>query len=183
MKAIRVHEFGDPSVLQFEEAPMPEPASGEVRIKVAAAGLNFIDIYQRTGAYPLQRPVILGLEGAGVIDIVGPDVPDLKPGDRVAWTMQPASYAEYVTVPAGRLIIVPDDIDIRDAAAVMLQGLTAHYLCNSTFAIQPGDTALVHAAAGGVGLLLVQMIKQRGGWVAGTVSTEEKAESGPPSWR
>ena len=176
MKAIRVHEFGDASVLKFEDVPKPEPNSGEARIKVEAAGLNFIDIYHRTGAYSMQRPFTPGLEGAGVVDALGPDVSGLKVGDRVAWTMQPASYAEFTSISADHLVLVPDGINTRAAAAVMLQGLTAHYLCHSTYAIQPGDKALVHAAAGGVGLLLVQMVKQRGGWVAGTVSTEEKAQ-------
>lgn len=176
MKAIRINEFGDANALDFEDVPAPEPKSGEARIKVEAAGLNFIDIYHRTGAYPLQLPFSPGLEGAGLVDALGPDVSGLTVGDKVAWTMQPASYAQYVTIPAGNLVPVPDAIDTQAAAAVMLQGLTAHYLCHSTYAIQPGDTALVHAAAGGVGLLLVQMVKERGGWVAGTVSTEEKAQ-------
>ena len=175
MKAIRVNRIGDADVLEYEEIPTPEPTAGQARIRVEAAGLNFIDIYHRTGQYTLSPPFTLGLEGAGVIDAVAPDVSDLKPGDRVAWTMQPASYAEQVCIPAESLVKVPQGIDSRQAAAVMLQGLTAHYLCFSTYPVAAGDTTLVHAAAGGVGHPLVQMIKQRGGWIAATVSTEEKA--------
>ena len=176
MKAIRVNQIGDASVLEYEEAPTPEPAAGQVRVRVEAAGLNFIDIYQRTGQYKFSPPFTPGLEGAGVVDAVGADVTALRPGDRVAWAMQQASYAEYVCIPAEKLVPVPAGIDGQQAAAVMLQGLTAHYLRLSTYPVSPGDTTLVHAAAGGVGHLLVQMIKRRGGWVAATVSTEEKAE-------
>lgn len=176
MKAIRVHQFGAADAMQLEDVSTPEPKAGEVRVKLAAAGLNFIDIYHRTGAYALDTPFTPGLEGAGEVDAVGPDVTDLKPGDRVAYAMTPSSYAEYVVVPAARTVPVPDGIDLQTAAATMLQGMTAHYYAVSTFPIKPGDKALVHAAAGGVGQLLVQIIKLRGGWVAGTVSTEEKAE-------
>ena len=175
MQAIRVHQFGSADALLCEQAPTPEPKTGEVRLKLAAAGLNFIDIYQRTGAYAMGTPFIPGLEGAGIVDAVGPGVSDLKVGDRVAYAMLPGSYAEYMTAPAAKLVPVPDDIDLETAAAVMLQGMTAHYYAVTTFPIQPGDKALVHAAAGGVGQLLVQVIKLRGGWVVGTVSTEEKA--------
>lgn len=175
MKAIRVHQFGEADTMRYEEAPLPEPKAGEVRIQLAAAGLNFIDIYHRSGAYAMPTPFIPGLEGAGTVDAVGAGVTDLRPGDRVAYPSQPSSYAEYVVVPADRTVPVPDDIDLNTAAAAMLQGMTAHYYATSTYPIQPGDKVLVHAAAGGVGQLLVQMAKLRGGWVVGTVSTEEKA--------
>jgi len=175
MKAIRVHEYGGPEALSYEDAPLPEPGAGEARVKIEAAGLNFIDVYHRMGRYPAQLPITPGVEGAGVVDAVGPQVADLQPGDRVVYVMQMGSYAEYAVVPAWKLVQVPDDIEIRQAAAVMLQGMTAHYLTYNTYPLRPGDTALVHAAAGGVGLLLVQMAKQRGARVIGTVSTEEKA--------
>ena len=175
MKAIRVHQFGDAGSLAYDDAPMPEPGPKDVRVKVEAAGLNFIDIYHRTGSYPLERPFILGLEGAGIVDEVGDEVSDLKKGDRVAWTMIPGSYAEYVIAPADRVVPVPDGLTTRQAAAAMLQGLTAHYLAVSTYPLGESDMALIHAASGGVGHLLVQMAKMRGAWVAGTVSTEEKA--------
>jgi NADPH2:quinone reductase len=175
MQAIRVHQFGSADALRYEEAPIPEPKTGEVRVQLAAAGLNFIDIYHRTGAYPLTMPFIPGLEGAGTVEAVGPGVADFKVGDRVAYAMVPGSYAEYIIAPAAKLVAVPAEIDLETAAAAMLQGMTAHYYAVSTYPIQPGDKALVHAAAGGVGQLLVQIIKLRGGWVVGTVSTEEKA--------
>jgi NADPH2:quinone reductase len=142
---------------------------------VAAAGLNFIDVYHRTGLYPSPLPFTPGLEGAGVVAGVGPDVSAFREGDRVAWTQAPGSYAESLVVPEGQAVAIPPGVETRDAAAVMLQGLTAHYLCSSTYPVEPGDTCLVHAAAGGVGLLLVQMAKERGARVFGTVSTEEKA--------
>lgn len=176
MQAIRIHQFGSADVLQLDDAPMPTPNAGEVRIKLAASGLNFIDIYHRTGAYAMQRPFIPGLEGAGVVDAVGPDVTDLRVGDRVAYPMSPGSYAEYVVVPAARVVSVPDGVDFNTATAAMLQGMTAHYYAVSTYPIQPGDKVLVHAAAGGVGQILVQIAKLRGGWVVGTVSTAEKAQ-------
>lgn len=175
MKAIHVHEFGGSDQLRYEDAPMPKPNDDEALVKIEAAGLNFIDIYHRTGAYPLEKPFIPGLEGAGVVESTGSNVREFAPGDRVAWTLQPGSYAEYVAIPARMLVKVPDGVSTRDAAAVMLQGLTAHYLAYSTFPIQPGHKVLIHAAAGGVGLLLVQMAKKAGAWVVGTVSTEEKA--------
>lgn len=176
MKAIRVHAFGDASVLQYEDTPQPEPKAGEIRIKLAAAGLNFIDIYHRTGAYPLDTPFTPGMEGAGEVDAVGEGVTDLQPGDRVAYPLQMGAYAEYAVVPADRVVRVPQDIDLQTAAAVMLQGMTAHYYATSTFPLRAGDRALIHAAAGGVGQLLVQIAKLRGAWVVGTVSTPEKAE-------
>jgi NADPH2:quinone reductase len=175
MKAVRVHQFGGPEALSYDEISLPEPGPGEARVKIEAAGVNFIDIYQRTGQYRGQLPLTLGMEAAGVVDAVGPGVSDVKPGDRVAYAMQQGSYAGYAAVPAWKLVPVPDDVDLWQAAAVMLQGMTAHYLTHSTYPLQPGDTALVHAAAGGVGLLLVQLAKRRGTRVIGTVSTEEKA--------
>ncbi|MEX1019407.1 MAG: quinone oxidoreductase [Litorilinea sp.] len=176
MKAIRVHEFGGSDQLRYEDAPAPKPQADEALVKLEAAGLNFIDIYHRTGAYPLQKPFIPGLEGAGVIQSVGQNVTEFAPGDRVAWTMGPNSYAEEVAVATRLLVKIPDSVGTQTAAAVMLQGLTAHFLAHSTFPLQPGHTALIHAAAGGVGLLLVQMAKKAGAWVVGTVSTEEKAK-------
>lgn len=176
MKTIRIHQFGTADALHVEETAIPEPAAGQVRVKLAAVGLNFIDIYHRSGAYPLPTPFVPGLEGAGVVDAVGPEVTDLQVGDRVAYAMIPNSYAEYVIAPAAKLVPVPQGIDLLTAAAAMLQGMTAHYCAVSTYPVRSGDKTLVHAAAGGVGQLLVQIIKQRGGWVAGTVSTEEKAQ-------
>jgi NADPH2:quinone reductase len=175
MNAIRIHQFGDAGVLRLEDVPLPEPKAGEVRVKLAASGLNFIDIYHRIGAYPLATPFTPGMEGAGTVDAVGPGVTELQPGDRVAYPLTAGAYAEYAVVPAARTVSVPDTIDLETAAAVMLQGMTAHYYAVSTYPLQPGDRALVHAAAGGVGLLLVQIAKLRGAWVVGTVSTEEKA--------
>lgn len=176
MKAIRVHVAGGPEALQYDEVPTPSPGEGEIRVKLAAAGLNFIDVYHRKGLYPIPTPFIPGREGAGTVDALGTGVTDLSLGDRVAFTMQPDSYAEYVNVPAWKLVPVPENVTLEQAAAVMLQGATAHYLVTDTFPLKPGDTALVHAAAGGVGLLLVQMAKMCGARVIGTVSTEEKAQ-------
>ncbi len=176
MKAVRVHEFGGPEVLRYEDVPVPEPGPGEVRVKIEAAGLNFIDTYHRRGLYPVELPVIIGVEGGGVVDAVGPDVTDLKPGDRVAYALQLGSYAEYAVVPAWKAVPVPENLDIQRAVTLMVQGMTAHYLAYSTFPLQPGHTALVHAAAGGVGHLLVQVAKRRGARVIATVGTEEKAE-------
>ncbi len=175
MRAIRVHRFGGPEVLSYEEVPIPEPGPGEARVKIEAVGVNFIDIYHRTGQYRGLLPITLGVEAAGVVDTVGPEVSEVRPGDRVAYATQQGSYAEYAVVPAWKLVPLPEGLDSRQAAAVMLQGMTAHYLTHSTYPLRPGDTALVHAAAGGVGLLLVQMAKRRGARVIGTVSTEEKA--------
>jgi len=176
MKAIRIREFGGPEVLSIEEVEMPAPGPGQARLKVAAAGVNFLDTYHRTGAYPGQLPFTLGVEGAGVVEAVGPGVTDVSVGDRLVYTGQPGAYAEYAVIPVGKLVPIPDSIDTRVAAAAMLQGLTAHYLVHSTFPLSPGHTALIHAAAGGVGLLLVQMAKMRGAHIIATVSTQEKAE-------
>jgi NADPH2:quinone reductase len=177
MKAIRVNEHGGPEVLSYEDVPDPEPGPGEARVKLAASGVNFIDVYQRTGLYPKETPFTLGQEGAGEVDAVGEGVEDLSVGDYVAFASVMGAYAEYAVVPAERL--VPFNVTLveaRLAAAVMLQGMTAHYLTHSTFQLEEGHTALVHAAAGGVGLLLVQMAKMRGATVIGTAGNEEKAK-------
>ncbi|MCB9454257.1 MAG: quinone oxidoreductase [Anaerolineaceae bacterium] len=176
MKAIQVHQTGGPDVMRYEDIAIPQPGQGQARVKIEAAGLNYIDIYHRIGQYPLPLPFTPGMEGAGVVDAVGEGVTEVQPGDRVAYTMERGAYAEYAIVPAWKLVPLPDAVSAQQAAVVMLQGLTAHYLSHSTYPVQPGDTALVHAAAGGVGLLLVQMVKRRGGRVIGTVSSEEKAE-------
>lgn len=175
MKAIRIHNFGGPEVLTFEDIPVPEPAAGEARVKIEASGVNFIDVYHRTGLYPLKTPFTLGTEGAGIVDAVGTGVTEVIKGDRVAYAMIPGSYAEYALVPAARLVPVPANIDAQTAAAVMLQGMTAHYLTYGAYQLKKGDTALIHAAAGGAGLLLVQVAKMLGAKVIGTVSTEAKA--------
>jgi NADPH2:quinone reductase len=176
MHAIRVREFGGPEVLRYEEVPMPEPGPGQARVKIEAAGVNYTDIYFRTGQYRGSLPFILGQEAAGIVDSVGPEVREVKIGDRVAYAPEQGAYAEYAVVPAWRLVPVPDNLDLKLAAAVMLQGLTAHYLSYSTYPIKSGETALVHAAAGGVGCLLVQIAKHRGARVIATVSTEDKAQ-------
>lgn len=177
MKAIIVNEHGGPGVLSYEDVDLPEPGPGEARVRLAASGVNFIDVYQRTGLYPNETPFTLGQEGAGVVKAVGEGVEDLAVGDYVAFASVLGSYAEYAVVPAERL--VPFNVTLveaRVAAAVMLQGMTAHYLTHSTFPLEEGHTALVHAAAGGVGLLLCQMAKMRGATVIGTAGTEEKAK-------
>ncbi|HEY6998188.1 MAG TPA: quinone oxidoreductase [Candidatus Binatia bacterium] len=176
MKAIRIHNHGGPEVLAYEDVPVPEPRAGEARVKIEASGVNFIDIYHRTGLYPMNRPCTLGSEGAGIVDALGEGVTEVKQGDRVAYAMIPGSYAEYALVPAGKLVPVPDDIDAKSAAGIMLQGMTAHYLTHSAYPLQKDETALIHAAAGGVGLLLVQLAKMLGARVIGTVSTQAKAD-------
>jgi len=175
MKAMRVHKYGGPEVLVLDEIPIPEPKAGEARVKIEAIGLNYVDIYQRTGLYPLPAPFTLGMEGAGVVDAVGDGVTEVQKGNRVAYSMVLGSYAEYAIVPAWKLAPLPAAVDAHSAAALMLQGMTAHYLTHSTYALQPGQFALIHAAAGGVGLLLVQIAKNLGATVIGTVSTEAKA--------
>ena len=175
MQAIRVHAPGGPEALCLDDIPRPEPAAGEALVRLEAAGVNFIDVYQRSGLYRIPLPATLGQEGAGVVAAVGPGVSELREGDRVAYTSVLGSYAEYSVVPADRLVRLPDGVSTRDGAAAMLQGLTAHYLATSTYPLEPGDRCVVHAAAGGVGLLLVQMAKLLGAFVIGTVSTEEKA--------
>ena len=175
MNAVRIHQPGGPDVLRYEEVPTPLPAEGEALVRLRAIGVNFIDIYHRSGQYPMSFPAIIGQEGAGVVDSVGPGVHDVTPGDRVAFANVPGCYAEFATVPAWRCVKVPASLIFEQAAAAMLQGMTAHYLSHTTYPIRRGDTALVHAAAGGVGALLVQMAKHRAARVIGTVSSEEKA--------
>jgi len=176
MKAIQVKQTGGPEVLQLVDLPVPQPKPNEAVVKIAASGVNFIDVYQREGRYKVSLPFVLGQEGAGVVASVGSDVKSVKVGDHVAWTSVLGSYAEYAAVPADRLVPVPQGVSDRDAAAVMLQGMTAHYLCHDTYPLKRGETALVHAAAGGVGLLLVQMAHNIGARVIATVSTEDKAK-------
>ena len=177
MRAIVVSQTGGPEVLVSSEVPEPTGGERDIIVDVHAAGVNFIDIYQREGLYSLSLPYTPGLEGAGVIRSVGAAVTEFSPGDRVAWTGHLGSYSEVVAMPADVAVLVPDSLSLETAAGMMLQGLTAHYLVTSVHKIVPGDTALVHAAAGGVGLLLCQMILARGGEVIGTVSTDAKADA------
>lgn len=176
MKAIQVPKTGGVEVLTLVDVPTPEPKPNEVVVKIAAAGVNFIDVYFREGRYPITPPFILGQEASGAVSEVGSDVKDFKPGDRVAYTGITGAYAEYEAVPADRLVRLSNGITDHQAAAAMLQGMTAQYLTHSTYPLKKGDIALIHAAAGGVGLLLVQMAKALGARVIGTVSTEEKAQ-------
>jgi NADPH2:quinone reductase len=176
MKAVRVHEYGGLEVLRYEDVSLPEPGEGEARVKIEAIGVNFIDIYHRIGRYQGSLPLTLGQEAAGTVDAVGPDVNDLQLGDRVVYASVQGAYADYAIVPAWRLVPVPEGVDLRQAAAVMIQGMTAHYLTSSTYPLKAGETALVHAAGGGTGQLLVQIAKKRRARVLGTVSTEEKAQ-------
>jgi NADPH2:quinone reductase len=180
-QAVRVHEPGGPEKLVLDTLDIPTPGPGQVLVRVHAVGVNFIDVYHRTGLYPMPRPMPLGLEGAGVIESLGsssgPGVPaDMQPGARVAWSGVPGSYATHLVAPAERLVPVPDGVDLEDAAAAMLQGMTAHYLAHDTFRLGAEHTCLVHAAAGGVGLLLCQMAGSVGARVIGTTSTADKAE-------
>ena len=175
MKAVRIHSHGDASVLKYEDVPTPELKSGQALVVVEAAGLNYIDVYHRTGAYAGPMPITLGQEGAGVVTQVADDVKTVKPGDRVAWTGIFGSYAQIAALPADRLVPIPPGVSTRQAAATMLQGTTAHYLAKSTYPLKPGDACLIHAGAGGVGLLLTQVAKMCGAQVMTTVSTEEKA--------
>jgi NADPH2:quinone reductase len=176
MKAIRVNAPGGPEVLHYEDVADPTPKAGEATVKVDAAGINYIDVYQRSGQYKLNLPLTLGLEAGGTVTAVGPNVTEVKVGDKVAYTGVAGAYAQYAAVPAARLVTLPAGLSTRQGAAAMLQGLTAHYLACSTYPLKSGDTCLVHAAAGGVGLLLCQIAKMRGARVIGTVSTEEKAK-------
>jgi len=162
--------------MTLTELPVPQAEAGQAVVKVEAAGVNFIDVYQRNGLYPVQLPYVLGLEGSGTVSRIGSGVDTVAVGDRVAWSGAPGSYAEHVAVPAGKLVKVPEAIGFPEAAAAMLQGMTAHYLATDTYPIKPGDTVLIHAAAGGVGRLLVQLAKRRGARVLATASTEAKAE-------
>ncbi len=174
MKAIRVHTTGGLEALRLEDVPQPVPGPGQVLIKIEAAGVNFIDVYQRTGLYRLATPFTLGQEAAGVVVAVDPSVTDLLPGTRVAYTGVQGAYAEFAAVPADRVVQLPDGLSTKQGAAAMLQGMTAHYLACSTYPLKPGDTCVIHAAAGGVGLLLCQVAKRRGARVIGTVSTDAK---------
>ncbi|MEU8118678.1 quinone oxidoreductase [Spirillospora sp. NPDC049024] len=176
MRAIVFAEHGPPDVLRSVRLPDPRPGPGEVLVEVAAAGVNFIDVYQRSGVCQVPLPYVAGVEGAGVVAAVGPgaDRAGFRPGDRVGWVNLPGAYAERAVVPADRLVAIPNGIDLTTAAAALLQGMTAHYLTHDTYAVRPGDTVLVHAAAGGMGLMLTQMVRLLGGRVIGTVSTEEK---------
>ncbi len=176
MKAVRIHAPGGPEAMKYEDVPQPAPKAGEALVKVDAAGLNYIDVYFRTGQYKAELPLTLGLEAAGTVAAVGPDVTDVKVGDKVAYTGVPGAYAEYAAVPAARLFTLPAGLTTKQGAAMMLQGMTAHYLAMSTYPLKSGDTCLVHAAAGGVGLLLCQIAKMRGARVIGTVSTDAKAK-------
>jgi NADPH2:quinone reductase len=175
MKAIRIDAFGGAEALRLQDVPEPTPEAGDIVVRVEAAGVNFIDVYHRTGLYPNPLPFVPGLEGAGVVTAVGQKLDGVREGDRVAWASSLGSYAERVRLPAQKVVPIPAGIDSRSAAALMLQGMTAQYLCASTFPLAKGLCCLVHAAAGGVGLLLVQMAKARGARVIGTVSTEAKA--------
>lgn len=176
MRAVVVEQTGGPEVLHVVEQPSPTPRAGQVRVAVEASGVNFIDVYQRNGAYPKPLPFLVGSEGAGTVLELGDGVSGVSVGDRVAWAMvDGGGYAEEVVVPVDRVVAVPDGVDLADAAAVMLQGMTAHYLCESTFRAGPEHTALVHAAAGGVGLLLTQMLRAKGTRIIATTSTAQKA--------
>ena len=180
MRAIRIHRFGEPEVLQLDELPTPRPGPGQVLVRVEAAGVNFLDTHHRSGTgtgphFKSTLPFIPGFEGAGVVEELGPGVTDVAVGDRVAWESVMGSYASHLLVPAEKLVPLPDGISTRQAAAAMSQGLTAHYLTHSSYPVRPGDVCLVHAAAGGVGLLLCQAIKLRGGRVIGTTSSAAKA--------
>jgi NADPH2:quinone reductase len=176
MKAIQVSQPGGPEAMQLVDLPVPAPKPQEAVVRIAAAGVNFIDVYNREGRYKVPTPFVLGQEAAGTVTAAGSEVRNVKPGDRVAYTGILGAYAEYAAVPADRLVKIPDGVTDQQAAAAMLQGMTAHYLSHDTFPLKKGQTALIHAAAGGVGLLLVQMAHNIGARVIGTVSTEEKAQ-------
>jgi NADPH2:quinone reductase len=176
MKAIQVKRTGGPEVMELVDLPVPQPKSNEAVVKIEAVGVNFIDVYNREGRYPAALPFVPGQEAAGVVSAVGSEAHEVAVGDRVAYTLALGSYAEYAAVPADRLVKIPAGVGAREAAAAMLQGMTAHYLSHDTYALKKGETALIHAAAGGVGLLLVQMAHNIGARVIATVSTEEKAK-------
>ncbi|MDP6548796.1 MAG: quinone oxidoreductase [Dehalococcoidia bacterium] len=177
MKAVQITEFGGPEVMKYQDVPDPAPGAGDAIVEIQAVGVNFTDVYSRAGINPgPPLPRTIGVEGAGVVQSVGPGVTDVRPGNLVVYCSIPGSYAEQAVVPASRLIKMPEGLDARAGAASILQGMTAHYLCHSTYPVQRGDRVLVHAGAGGTGLLLTQMIKRLGGYVFSTVSTEAKAE-------
>jgi len=175
MKAVYVERTGGVENLIYGDQPTPTPAAGQALVKIAATGVNYIDIYFRSGLYPATPPIVLGSEAAGTVEAIAPDVTNVRVGDRVAYAMARGSYAEYAVVPAWQLVKLPDSVDFQTAAAAMLQGMTAHYLTHSTYLLKPGDSCLVHAAAGGTGSLIVQMAKMLGARVIGTVGDEEKA--------
>src|ERR1017187_5821352 len=175
MRAIQISQTGGPEVLTLRDLPTPAPGPGQALMRIEACGINFIDVYLREGRYTAQLPFIPGQEAAGVVVALGPGVTTLKVGERVAWCNVPGTYAQFAVAPVTRLIAIPEGVTTRQAAAAMLQGMTAHYLSRSTYPIQPDDTVLIHAGAGGVGLLLIQMAKRLGARVFSTVSTEEKA--------
>jgi NADPH:quinone reductase len=176
MKAVQITEYGGPEVMKYTELPDPTPGNGEALVEIQAVGVNFTDTYSRSGVNPTRLPWIVGVEGAGVVRKVGAGVTNVKEGDLVAYCSVPGTYAERAIAPAARLIKMPPGLDAQTGAAAMLQGMTAHYLCHSTYRVQQGDRVLIHAGAGGVGLLLIQMVKRLGGYVFSTVSTEAKAE-------
>src|ERR1700734_3440154 len=181
MKAVYVEQPGGVENLKYADIPKPSPGPGQALVKLVASGVNFIDIYFRKGTYPAPLPVVLGSEGAGTVEAVGADVKNVAPGDRVAYAMARGSYAEYAVVPSWQLVKIPASVDFETAAAAMLQGMTAHYLTHSTYPLKPGDSCLIHAAAGGTGRLIVQMAKMLGARVIATVGTEEKAKQAKDS--
>jgi NADPH2:quinone reductase len=176
MKAVFAEKHGGPENLKYADLPKPSPGPGQALVKIAAAGVNYIDVYFRIGLYPAEPPVLLGSEASGTVEAVGPDVSQVRVGDRVVYAMSRGAYAEFAVVPAAQLVKIPAAVDFNTAAAAMLQGMTAHYLTHSTYPLKSGDSCLIHAAAGGTGLLLVQMAKARGARVIGTVGDEEKAK-------
>ena len=176
MKAVFVEQPGGVENLKYGEMPKPTPGPGQALVKIAASGVNFIDTYFRTGLYPAQPPIILGSEGAGTVEAVAPEVANVKPGDRVAYALSRGSDADYAVVPSWQLVKIPDAMDFNTAAAAILQGMTAHYLVYSTYPLKAGESCLIHAAAGGMGLLLIQMAKMLGAHVIGTVGSDEKAQ-------
>src|SRR5437867_1789890 len=175
MKAIQVRQCGSPEALEVVDIPKPAPGAKQYLVRIEVSGINYIDVYFRTGLYKADLPFTPGMEGAGLVEAVGPEVTEVAVGDRVAYAMARGSYAEYAVVPAWQLVKTPDSLDPKIAAAAMLQGMTAHYLTHSVYPIKKGDTTLVHAAAGGAGLLIVQLAKRLGARVLGTVSTDAKA--------
>ncbi|HEX6040484.1 MAG TPA: quinone oxidoreductase [Longimicrobium sp.] len=176
MRAVRIHATGGAEALTVDTVPVPRPGPGQALVRLEAAGVNFIDVYKRTGLYTVPLPATLGEEGAGTVAAVGEGVTEVREGDRVAWAGHIGAYADYAVVPAAKLVPLPDGVSAAQGAAVMLQGMTAHYLAASTYPLREGDRCLVHAAAGGVGLLLVQIAKRRGAFVVGTAGSDDKAQ-------